>query len=162
MAADISTTNDRSRNGIVPSIELEAIGGPTASSWREQALTRIAELEDLTEVLRRESTEPWDILPDRIHRHLKTARDAASGAEKRSTWLRLKGVVAGSSLERTASNVDAAEADLLRLAPPGYLDGQLPSLVAHVSSHLAADDPRRQRVEALGSDRQRKALAGAD
>src|SRR3954447_14029265 len=149
MAADISTTNGRSRNGIVPSIELEAIGGPTASSWREQALTRIAELEDLTEVLRQTSAEPWDILPDRIHRHLKTAREAASGTDKRSTWLRLKGVIAGSSLERTASNIDAAEADLLRLAKPEYLDGQLPSLVAHVAAHLPAGDPRRLRVEAL-------------
>src|SRR3954468_12012321 len=114
--------NNGRREGTVPPIELDPIGGPTGSAWREQALTRIAELEDLTDVLRRESTEPWDILPERIHRHLKTARDAASGAEKRSTWLRLKGVVAGSSLERTASNIDAAEADLLRLAPPGYLD----------------------------------------
>src|SRR3954469_11094107 len=103
--------NDRRRNGTVPPIELDPIGGPTASSWREQALTRIAELGGLTEVLRRESTEPWEIPPDPIPRHPKTARDAASGAEKRSTWLRLKGVVAGSSLERTASNIDAAEAD---------------------------------------------------
>jgi hypothetical protein len=75
----------------------------------------------------------------------------------------------GSPLERAASNVDAAEAHLLRVAPERYLRGHLPSLLAQVRRHLAADDPRRERFEAIAAraglpgelERQRDALVGA-
>jgi hypothetical protein len=134
-----------------PLVSPAAIGGPTTSSWREQALTRIAELENLTDVFATQPglTEAARILAHRTHRHLRTARDAAQGEPGRSVWKRLAGAYAGSPLERTASNVDAAEADLLRLAPQSYLAGQIPSLLAHVRSHLPGDDPRAERVEAL-------------
>ena len=57
----------------------------------------------------------------------------------------------GASVERTNSHLDAVETDLLRLAPDPYLRGALPSLVAHVRSHLPAHDPRSQRVEAISN-----------
>jgi hypothetical protein len=136
-----------------------AIGGPTASSWREQALTRIAELEDLADAFRDPATERA-VLAERIHRHVRTARDAAAGKPqgKHGPWQRFKALVGGSPLERTASNVDAAEADLLRLAPPAYLAGQLPGLVAHVRSHLPLDDPRRQEMETICANAKTRAL----
>ena len=52
-------------------------------------------------------------------------------------------------MERTGSNCEAAEADLLRLAPLWYLRGQMPSLQVAVRKHLPADDPRRVRLEEL-------------
>jgi hypothetical protein len=45
------------------------------------------------------------------------------------------------------SNLDAAEADVLRLAPARWVSGQMPSILAHVRAHLSADDPRRLSVE---------------
>src|SRR4051812_20013041 len=135
-----------------PRIGRKAFGGPTASSWREQALTRIAELEDLTDLFRDPADPKGELLAQRIHRPLATAREAAGGAD-RSRWARLKSLVGGSPLERTASNMDAAEADLLRLAPRSYLQGQLPSLLAASRAHLDFDDPRRQTLEAIGARR---------
>ncbi len=53
----------------------------------------------------------------------------------------------GSSVERTLGGLDAAETDLLRLAPPPYLCGVMPSLQAHVNRFLPKDDPRRVRMD---------------
>ena len=131
-----------------PDFGRRAFGGPTASSWREQALTRIAELEDLTDLFRDPADPRKELLAQRIHRHLATARRAAGGSTG-SGWARLKATVGGSPVERTASNVDAAEADLLRLAPATYLHGQLPSILAATRSHLKLDDTRRQQLEAI-------------
>jgi len=62
---------------------------------------------------------------------------------------RFRALLGGSPLERTASNVDAAEADLLRIAPTAYLHGQLPSLLNNARNHLKADDPRLKQLEAI-------------
>jgi hypothetical protein len=119
-----------------------AFGGPTASSWREQALTRVAELEILADLFADADSE----ILQGLHRHLNTARNAAHGKEN-PWWKRLMPLLAGSPLERTASNLHAAEIDLLRLAPDTYLCGQLPSLLANAQAHLAHDDPRRKAIE---------------
>jgi hypothetical protein len=155
----LPATDDRNLTAAAPALAVgPAIGGPTASSWREQALTRIAELEDLADAYR-DPDEARAILADRIHRHVQTAREAADGtAPKRRGWTRFKALLGGSPLERTASNMDAAEADLLRLAPPDYLEGQLPGLLAHVRSHLEFADPRRQEMEALCDPGRTRAL----
>jgi hypothetical protein len=58
-------------------------------------------------------------------------------------------LLGGSPLERTASNLHAAEVDLLRVAPPTYLCGQLPGLLASARAHLAYEDPRRQAIEEI-------------
>jgi hypothetical protein len=70
--------------------------------------------------------------------------------------------VTGSTIGRAMSNLDAAEANLLRVAPDSYVAGQMPSLLNHVQRHLDPGDPRRRELERLagrlGSD---QALAGA-
>ena len=133
----------------VDNLDDERIAGPTRASWREGALTRTAELEVLTEYFQRYPDEPVEVLAARIQRHVNTARDAAVGEEGTSRWFRLVAMFAGSPHERAASNIDAAEVDLLRMAPDSYVQGQVPSLLAHVRGHLPVDDPRRIRVEEL-------------
>jgi hypothetical protein len=127
----------------------ETIAGPTSASWREGALTRTAELEVLTEYFFRYPDEPPEVLARRIQRHVNTARDAAVGEKGRGPWFRVLSMLAGSPHERAASNIDAAEVDLLRMAPDEYVQGQVPSLLAHVRAHLPVDDPRRIRMEEL-------------
>jgi hypothetical protein len=128
----------------MPRTETLTFGGPTASSWREQALTRVAELENLADTFGRDDPESVQ----GMRRHLETARRAADGQEH-SRLGRLRPFLGGSPLERTASNLHAAEIDLLRVAPDEYLCGQLPSLLANARAHLAAEDPRRQAIETI-------------
>ena len=147
-ATDDATRRDAQPNDGMPSMGRKAFGGPTASSWREQALTRIAELEDLTDAFRSPKDPRSELLAQRIHRHLETAREAAGG-DTSGTLSRFRALLGGSPLERTASNVDAAEADLLRIAPTAYLHGQLPSLLNNARNHLKAEDPRLKQLEAI-------------
>ena len=49
------------------------------------------------------------------------------------------------------SNLDAAEANLLRVAPDYYLAGQMPSLLNHVQRHLEPDDARRRELERVAA-----------
>ena len=136
------------------------IRGPATTSWREQALARAAEYRFLL----RHLVEPGADR-DAIETHIDAAERAAAGedtqrptrsggsdSERQATlrgWRKLKSVVGGASVERTNSQLDAVEIDLLRLAPDPFLRGALPSLVAHVRTHLRADDPRLQTVEAI-------------
>jgi hypothetical protein len=62
-------------------------------------------------------------------------------------------------LERATSNLDAAEALLLNIASPGYLLGQMPSLLNDIRRHLIPTDPRRQELERIG---QRVGVKDAD
>jgi hypothetical protein len=133
--------------------ETFTFGGPTASSWREQALTRVAELENLALTFGKKDSE----VVQGMLRHLETARKAADGREH-SRIGRLRPFLGGSPLERTASNLHAAEIDLLRVAPKSYLCGQLPSLLANARAHLSAEDPRRQAIESIC----RKEAAGTE
>jgi hypothetical protein len=150
LGTDAPADGDQGAAAATPAPFGEASGEPTASSWREQALTRIAELEDLADAFG-DPDQTRAVLAERIHRHLRTAREAADGSGSRGGWTRLKALVGGSPLERTASNMDAAEADLLRLAPVGYVEGQLPGMLAYVRAHLPFEDPAagdRVRVRA--------------
>jgi hypothetical protein len=52
-------------------------------------------------------------------------------------------------VERVISQLDAVEAELLRIAPSHYLRGELSNLLAHVQLHLQPNDPRRTRLEAI-------------
>ena len=130
--------------------QVEPIGGPARLSWREGALTRAAEIEVLTEYYGHEPPQSRALLVNRIKRHIEAARKTAAGdkAEK-GRWFRLVSTLGGSQVERTASNIDAAESDLLRLAPSEYVRGQMPSLLARVRAHLPVDDPRRIAMEEL-------------
>ena len=95
-----------------------------------------------------------------IERHIEAAERAAAGlpadaepdpanARRLGFWARVVSFLGGASVERVNSQLDAAETDLLRLAPDPYLRGALPSLLAHVRAHLPQGDPRREQVEAI-------------
>lgn len=133
--------------------ELE-IGGPVASSWREQVLTRVAEQRTILGWLlaQRGTQDPQaQALATAIVTHLDAAQHAALDTGK--TANRRRAAISGSTIERTTSHLDAVECDLLRLADDGFRRGQLPSLLAHVRRHLEPEDPRRVAVEQLaGSD----------
>ncbi|MBO3750112.1 hypothetical protein J5X84_28860 [Streptosporangiaceae bacterium NEAU-GS5] len=113
--------------------------------WQECTLTRINELRALSEWAYKESDQAakWESIYHATHRHLDRARDAVQ--KTRSRYLSFNGTL----LESADSNIDAAEANLLRMAPKDYLIGQLPSLIVHVNRHLPANDPRLQEFHAL-------------
>jgi hypothetical protein len=50
------------------------------------------------------------------------------------------------------TNLDAAEVDLLRLAPYAWARAEMPSILAHVRRYLDHDDPRRLQVEKIAAD----------
>lgn len=121
----------------------------TTRPWREEALARATELETLSNWIdelpadRRGEPERGadEHLANAIRDHIDAVRTAARAGGPRMRT--------GARLARVASNLNAAEADLLRRAPLDYLCGELPSLEAHVRRHLPADDPRRNRVDDL-------------
>lgn len=128
---------------------VRSVGGPVWVAWRESTLTRAYELETLTDYLSQASSRDVDAaLSKAIKCHLSAARDAASG-KKPELGKRIRLSRNGPLLERAMSNLDAAEAQLLNLAPTEYLAGQLPSLLRHVQRHLRSTDPGRQEFERL-------------
>jgi hypothetical protein len=124
------------------------VGRPTTSSWREHALTRVAEHRFLLVWLKRQIDPQDKPALDAIEDHLTAAEEAADGTEPKGLK-RLWAALGGASVERARSHLDAAESGLLRVAPDSYLLGQIPSLVAHVRAHLHKDDPRRVGIEEL-------------
>jgi hypothetical protein len=140
------------------------IGDPVPTAWREDVLTRAKELDSLRAYLLdatpADADDPWWTA---IREHLDAVKQAAEGRRgRRAQSHRVWASVTGSTIGRAMSNLDAAEANLLRVAPDSYLAGQMPSLLNHVQRHLDADDPRRRELERLagrlGSDH---ALAAA-
>jgi hypothetical protein len=140
------------------------IGDPVPTAWREDVLTRAKELDSLRAYLLdagpAAADDPWWTA---IREHLDAVKQAAEGRRgRRAQFHRLWASVTGSTIGRAMSNLDAAEANLLRVAPDSYLAGQMPSLLNHVQRHLDPGDPRRRELERLagrlGSD---QALAGA-
>ena len=115
----------------------------------------------------RDKETPVGDLPRAIANQLQTARDTAAGEDTREDgkklrwWTTLISSSGGATLERTLGNLDAAEVNLLRLAPAQYLKGQIPGLKAHVNRYLPKDDPRRVRVDALAR-REQQELSAAD
>jgi hypothetical protein len=124
---------------------IRPVGGPVSVAWREGTLTRAKELESLCAWLRRWiRSDGSEALAEAIEHHLAAAREAA---EHKRRWSRM--AATGSLIERAISNLDAAEADLLRVAPPEYVLGQMPCLLNHVQRHLLPGDPRRQEFERI-------------
>jgi hypothetical protein len=121
------------------------VGGPAPAAWREHVFTREAELRTLASVLAGPRSPESQLLLAAIDAHLDSARAAAERRGGRGLWKRFVAGVTGSDVERAMSNLDAAEATLLRLAPTPYLRGQMPSLLNSVRQHLPAHDPRRVR-----------------
>lgn len=124
-----------------------SVGGPVAAAWREGTLTRAQELRSLCDwIVMTPDCRVDDPLIEGVRIHLAAARDAAEVAAldpKRVLHLPRYGPLR----ERAMSNLDAAEALLLNLAPEEYLLGQMPSLLQHVRCHLVPGDSRREGME---------------
>jgi hypothetical protein len=112
----------------------------TSAPWREQALTKIGEQRFLLEWISNAADAPpiSDEIRQTIHDHWDAAQDAAKQPSRR-----------GASVERVTSHLNAVDADLLRLAPPSYVFGQLPGLLEHVRKCMRKDDLRRIRLEEI-------------
>jgi len=125
------------------------VGGPVSVGWREGTLTRAKELESLCAWVQRSCPrEDSDVLAEAIRIHLEAARQAAQVAAL-DPKRRLRSSRRGALLERAMSNLDAAEAQLLNIAPPDYVLGQMPCLLRSVKCHLVPTDPRRQEMERI-------------
>jgi len=130
-------------------IDVPAIEGPVWVAWREGTLTRAKELEALRLWMRpRDTQENDEVLAAAIGRHLKAARQAAK-VVKLDPHRRFRIFRNGPLIERARSNLDAAEAHLLSIAPDSYILGQMPCLLNHVQCHLPPKDPRRQEFERI-------------
>ena len=134
------------------------IRGPVWVAWRESTLTRAEELETLCDWVMTKAGEAdttqgnYQVLVKAIQRHLKAARQAATkealNPNRRLVLVR-RIFRNGPLIERAQSNLDAAEAQLLNLAPARYIIGQMPCLVRHVQCHLPSTDPARQEFERI-------------
>ncbi len=148
------------RSGVAPQVgspQAEHVPPPPfeggeplcSAAWREDGLTRVKELRGLADWMVRTYYQDYSAaepLRNSIEGHLQAAQDAAEGVSGLSLPKRMSAALRGSGVERTLGNVDAAETDLLRLAPLDYVRGQMPSLLAQVQRFLPANDPRRVRM----------------
>ncbi len=127
------------------------IGAPVPTAWREDVLTQANELDSLRAYLLEcapagENDPFWAA----IREHLEAVKQAAEGRHRRRDRItHLWSGVSGSTIGRAMSNLNAAEANLLRVAPDYYLAGQMPSLLNHVHRHLEPDDARRRELERI-------------
>ncbi len=127
----------------------QPVGGPVSVAWREGTLTRALELEALCDwMTAKDSLDSDGALVKAVKCHLSAARDAAL-AKKLDPHKRFRIFRDGPLIERARSNLDAAEAQLLNLARPDYILGQMPSLLRHVQRHLRPTDPGRQEFERI-------------
>jgi hypothetical protein len=140
-----------SSDGGDVSSSVSAIKPRALVAWKEGTRTRAAELAALNAWVRRnyELTMPSEVpstedLHSAIIRHLDAALDATT--EKRRWWERSR---MGARMEGAISNLDAAEADLLQIAPAAYVLGQMPSVLNHVQRYLKSTDPRRKEIEGI-------------
>jgi hypothetical protein len=130
-----------------PVLPVAPVGGPVWRAWREGTLTRAKELESQAAwMLEDQTADKTDPLARSIPCHIAAARDAANGVKSRHWFPVFRN---GSLLERAMSNLHAAEANLLHVAPADYVLGQMPCLLNHVQCHLPPSDPRRQEFERI-------------
>jgi hypothetical protein len=120
-------------------------------SWREHAMTRADELQALGQRFVDKETEQSGSVPPEMAAIWTSLRAQLQAArrEDQGRWRRVRGWLTGSAVERAMSRLNAAEADLLRIAPREYVDGELESIAKHVERHLPVDDPRRTRVHEI-------------
>lgn len=142
----VSTTRDVTTTGAATLPSTSAAFPPiTTSAWREGTITRAREIRWLCEWAKRDDTVDASCpLVTALTDHLDAAERAARER------FRLRGN--GSTIQRAAGNLDAAEADLLNLAPASYVLDQMPSLLNHVQRHLGPGDPRRIGFERIAQE----------
>lgn len=129
-----------------------SVGGTASAVWREEALTRVAELRGLVDWLRHQHDggPHQKAFVSQTLAQLELAENTASQRDaSRGAWWRFRRAFVGASLERTLGRLDAVEADLLRLAPDEFACALMPSLSAHVNRFLAKDDPRRVKLDTI-------------
>jgi hypothetical protein len=145
--------------------ELPALGppfepgrGPTATAWREEAITRANELQGLaTWIVATAPVAPDPELLVYLREHLTAVRRTAAREDRRpdgqpfSWYTRVASAWRGAGHERLLGNLDAVEATLLRIAPDDFVTGELPSLQAHVNRFLEMADPRRMRISDIAT-----------
>jgi hypothetical protein len=140
----MTSTTDRPLAALV-----RPVGGPVWVAWREGTLTRAYEIETLCDwLVSTDSADHNGALAKAVRCHLQAARQAAR-ADKTDPRRRIVLLRNGPLIERATSNLDAAEAQLLNLAPAKYVLGQMPSLLRHVQRHLQPADPGRQEFERI-------------
>ena len=120
------------------------------SSWREEALGRICELDALIA-----AWQSGGELPAAQTNLLKRATTELNHAEQTARRRRFRGgALTGAAVQRVHVHLDAAEVLVLRAAPAEYVRGQTAALVSFVRSHLVPSDLRCQAAEqALRADR---------
>ena len=140
------------RSHELPDLLPRSVGAPVSAGWREGTLTRAMELEALSKALtlvdrpeRSDDLLNTEVLLLAIEQHVQAARDAAQ--YPRRLWRPRK----PSLIERAMSNLDAAEVQLLNMAPATYILGQMPSLLNQVQRHLSPTDARRKNFEHLAA-----------
>jgi hypothetical protein len=114
--------------------------GPVHPAWREGTWTRAKEIESLCNWLRQNTEhDRSDVLFAAVGIHLRAAEETALVPRFRFRDQAL--------LERAMSNLDAAEALLLDVAPADYVLGRLPGVLNDVERYLAPTDVRRRHLE---------------
>lgn len=133
---------------------LAILGAQTGTPWREQALARTAELMSLLVWFRQLPPPPGPkrYLEDEARDQLcqETAKQLEAVTE--TTHRRLVGLAAisGAAVERAFGLLNAAEANILRLAPAGYVLSVLPNLHARARLSLVPDDERLKVLAGTG------------
>jgi hypothetical protein len=125
----------------------------SAALWRHEVFARAEELEMLTRWMAADA-EPH--LVEAVQMHLAAARRAA--ARTRPLPSLLPAIISGASIQSAMYNLDAAEVNLLRLAPLEYLKSNLPNLVAAAAEVLPAKDPRLIRLIQLDAPQEGTAV----
>ena len=91
------------------------IGGPASSAWREQAFSRAADYRFLARLLLPRDTEHQREVLFALERKIDAAEHVPG------LFRRLTDFLSGAGVERTNSQLDGVETDLLRLVPDSYL-----------------------------------------
>ena len=125
---------------------------PKLSAWCERSCVRAGEIKALAAwAVTVDDGRPGWRTADRqefkqaIDHQLQRADDAIQRTGNRRIRI-------GAGIDQAMSSLDAAEAELLYMAPAEYVVGQLPSIVNNVGRHLQPTDPRRLEVERIARE----------
>jgi hypothetical protein len=137
MSVDITTSSRK--------VEEYLGRGLTSSAWREEALARVLEMQTLLDWLQGQPSQ----VPNRecliaaVEAHLEGALQGIRAKSK------FRHIMSGAPVERASAHLDAAELNLLRLAPRSYLSSNMPNLCMRATEDLDEDDPRLERIRAF-------------
>jgi hypothetical protein len=117
----------------------------TRRAWRAQPLALLEAMHNLADWLAPESSVPNKLALQRaIDSHLLTARAALSSDQPFYVLSRNK-----ASRSLALEHLHAAEADVLRLAPLNFIEGNMPSFLQRARTTFSPGDSRLIRLEDL-------------